>query len=106
MSILYVGEPPVTHQFYRIYQLSTGEWVVCLAGRQGLGTRYFRPYSKRFKTKKAATEWRGETLADSPNSYWVAPTGKYLLDQYGSLVPCHKTEKATVSRETSGEYPQ
>lgn len=93
MSMLYVGDPPVTHQFYRIYQIPTSEWVVCLAGRQGLGTRYFKPHIKRFKTKKLAIEWRKETLADSPNSYWTAPEGKYLLDQYGELVPCRKTEQ-------------
>lgn len=95
MSILYVGDTPVTHQFYRIYQTSSGEWAVCLAGRQNLGTRYFKPYRERFRTKKAAIQWRQSTLAKTPNDYWVADSGKYLLDKDGNLVPCHKTEGAS-----------
>lgn len=99
MSILYVGDPPVSHQFYRIYQTREKEWVVCLAGRQGLGTRYFKPYKETFPSKAQARIWRIETLAESPNDYWVAPEGKYLLDKDGNLVPCRKTERTAIKND-------
>lgn len=82
-----------THEFYAIMPTGDG-WAVCLAGRQGLGTAYCKPFAQRFPTKKAAREWRRETLAASPNHYWVAPEGKYLLLEDGTLRPCRKTEKA------------
>lgn len=93
MPTIYIGEPPITHQFYKIYCLKPHHWVVCLAGRQGLETRYFKPFKETFPTKSAALKWRKEILAKSPYDYWIAPEGKYLLDYSGNLKPCHKTEK-------------
>lgn len=92
---IWIGPAPLTHQFFAIVRTSTG-WAVCLAGRQGLGTRYMTPHNKRFDTKREAKEWRDQILASKPSDYWIAPEGKYLLDENGELRPCFKTKTTQV----------
>lgn len=95
MNRVWIGPPPLTHQFFAIVWTSTG-WSICVAGRQGIGTSYCTPISLRFPTRKKAIEWRHEHLADKPSSYWVAPEGKWLINEKGNLQPCFKTERAGI----------
>lgn len=101
MRTISIGRPTLTNEFYAIKRNhSSGLWYICLAGRQGLGTTYCTPFDMTFRTRKLAKGWRDKWLAKSPHDYWIAPTGKYLLLENGTLKPCHGTEKQIGSTET------